>query len=232
MPQQRPLILVFDTDFEPSVSLSVLLKERYEVVRAWGAADAVSLLYQRLPILVIASVSAPEFDRSSFIAVLNELYRGKPVVILMTGHGDAHHLANFTRFRIEAIYRRPASLGPLLQCIDAEGRRLSMHVGRAVDYISQHYNEGLRVETIARAIQLSPSRLSHLFHMEINVSLKNYLTRVRVQAAKLWLRDTKLPLEDIAERVGFCDAGHLSRVFLRYVRRRPSRYRSEITRSA
>jgi AraC family transcriptional regulator len=87
-----------------------------------------------------------------------------------------------------------------------------------VDYLYEHYHErGVTVERVAEAIGVSSSHLAHLFPEFAGLSVKQYLTRMRVAMARRLLLSTDLSLEVIAERCGFCDAPHLSRVFHRSV---------------
>jgi AraC family L-rhamnose operon regulatory protein RhaS len=52
-----------------------------------------------------------------------------------------------------------------------------------------------------------------------------YLGHVRLQVASLMLRDTELPIGEIALRTGFGDATHFGRSFRRSIGCLPSEYR-------
>jgi AraC-like DNA-binding protein len=84
------------------------------------------------------------------------------------------------------------------------------------------------VDTVAGAIGVSSGHLAHLFPAELRMTVKQYVTRVRIEVAKQLLYDRAQTLERIAERVGFSDASHLSRVFRRYVGYRPGTFRCDI----
>jgi two-component system response regulator YesN len=45
---------------------------------------------------------------------------------------------------------------------------------------------------------------------------QEYVTKIRIKVAKQLLSERRCTLDHIAEKVGFSDASHLSRVFLRY----------------
>jgi AraC-like DNA-binding protein len=61
------------------------------------------------------------------------------------------------------------------------------------------------------------------------MTVKEYVTRLRIEVAKQLLYDRAQTLERIAEKVGFSDASHLSRVFRRYVGYRPGTFRRDIS---
>jgi AraC-like DNA-binding protein len=99
------------------------------------------------------------------------------------------------------------------------------HVTQAIAQIRGNYHAPLTVGTIADAIHVSPSHLAHRFRLETGMTVKEYVTMVRVDMARRMLVETDAKLESIASAVGFCDAPHLSRVFVQYTHRRPGEYR-------
>jgi AraC-like DNA-binding protein len=105
--------------------------------------------------------------------------------------------------------------------------RLGRRVSQAIEQIRVNYHGPLTVATIANAINVSPSYLAHRFRSETGMSVKDYVTRVRIEIARRLLLETDAKLESIAEAVGFCDAPHFSRVFVQYTRRRPGEYRRQ-----
>jgi CheY-like chemotaxis protein len=105
----------------------------------------------------------------------------------------------------------------------------SPYVVKALSYISAHYAEALQVSTVAEAIGVSAGHLAHLFPAEVRATVKEFVTKVRLEVAKQLLHDRGYTLEHIAEKVGFSDASHLSRVFRRYTGYRPGTYRRHIT---
>ena len=108
------------------------------------------------------------------------------------------------------------------------GRRIR----QAIEEIRGNYRAPLTVRAIADAIHVSPSHLAHRFRLETGMTVKEYVTRVRVEKARRMLLETDAKLESIASAVGFCDAPHLSRIFVQYTRRRPGEYRRRPAKQA
>ena len=122
-------------------------------------------------------------------------------------------------------------------CRPPELPQLGRRVSQAIEQIRLNYHGALTVSALADAIHVSPSHLAHRFSAEIGISVKDYVTKVRVEVARRLLLETDAKLESIADAVGFCDAPHLSRVFVQYTRQRPGEYRRRLpkqfaTRSA
>jgi transcriptional regulator GlxA family with amidase domain len=106
--------------------------------------------------------------------------------------------------------------------------RWSRHVNNVFAYVSQHYHEPLRVDAVARAIGISLGHLVHLFPAETCTSVRTCVMRIRCEVAKHALTWTDDKLDVVAERAGFCDASHLSRVFRLYARKRPGAFRRQV----
>jgi transcriptional regulator GlxA family with amidase domain len=81
-----------------------------------------------------------------------------------------------------------------------------------------------RLEQTARSLGLTPKHLSAVFRAETTIGVKHYLDRVRIEVARYLRSETGDALERIAEQVGCCDAGHLSRVFRRVTGSYPGHY--------
>jgi YesN/AraC family two-component response regulator len=83
----------------------------------------------------------------------------------------------------------------------------------------------LAVEGIARDLGVSRPRLSEAFRGAFGIPPKRYLTRVRLEAARWLLLETREGLEVIAERVGLWDSAHLSRIFVDHTGVPPGAFR-------
>ena len=87
----------------------------------------------------------------------------------------------------------------------------------------------LPIAEYARLSHLSESRFTHLFHEVMGKSPVGYLTEIRVQRAKELLRDTSLPVLEIAASVGIKNPYYFSRFFKKQTGLSPTDYRKEKT---
>ncbi|MFQ7550283.1 MAG: helix-turn-helix transcriptional regulator [Blautia marasmi] len=85
----------------------------------------------------------------------------------------------------------------------------------AAQYIKKHYNENLAINSLAELYNMSPNYFSSVFKKELNQSAVNYITEVRMEKAREYLKDTDLSVIEIAERVGYEDSQYFFRVFKR-----------------
>jgi transcriptional regulator GlxA family with amidase domain len=78
---------------------------------------------------------------------------------------------------------------------------------------------------LARHVNLSRSRLLHLFLSETGISLACYLSHTRLERGANLLLTTNSKLLDIAMQLGFCHLSSFSRSFSVHYGRSPSEYR-------
>jgi len=72
---------------------------------------------------------------------------------------------------------------------------------RAVD---AHLAESdLSLDLVSRAVGVSPSYLSHLFHARVGVCFRTYVRSRRLDRAKELLGTTDLPIKEVAFAVGY-----------------------------
>lgn len=92
-------------------------------------------------------------------------------------------------------------------------------------YIQENYSNQLTMEEVAAHVNLSSAYFSKLFK---NVEGKNYidfLTEVRVHAAKIKLRNTRDTIESIAREVGYQDEKYFWKTFKKITGIKPTDYR-------
>jgi AraC family transcriptional regulator len=83
----------------------------------------------------------------------------------------------------------------------------------AIDYIQDHIRDSLDLGSISRAAGLSEFHFARLFKAATGETPFHFVTRMRMERAKQLLRRTRLPISEIAERVGYQKLSHFSARF-------------------
>ncbi len=81
------------------------------------------------------------------------------------------------------------------------------------------------VGAVARSVNLSASRLQHLFKSETGMSLSEYRLRLRMERARGLLETTHLSVKQVACDVGAPDLSHFIKNFKKLHGVTPKRYR-------
>ena len=95
--------------------------------------------------------------------------------------------------------------------LDAKTDRIQ----NALSYARAHLNASLSVEELAEAAHLSPRQFSRAFRAETGQSPAKAVEQLRVEAARLLLEQSSLPVEVVANETGFADRERMRRAFLR-----------------
>lgn len=107
----------------------------------------------------------------------------------------------------------------------AEDALHSAVIAKAVAFIGNNYMHKITLADTAGAVYISPSYLSKIFRDEMHSTFGEYLSRVRIEKSKILLSSGKLGINEIASLVGFSDQSYFNKVFKKYVRTTPKKFR-------
>lgn len=97
-------------------------------------------------------------------------------------------------------------------------------IERAREFIDAHYAGSFSLEEVARAANLSPSRLAGLFRSQCGLSVLGYRDELRMGQAARLLNESTLSVAAIGAAVGYPDPAYFSRIFSRHVGVSPRSY--------
>lgn len=104
-------------------------------------------------------------------------------------------------------------------------------VARAITYLETHSTETVRVGDVASHVALSAGRFAHLFKTHTGRSVIEYLHELRLEKICAALRESTLPIQDIAGEAGYNDTRFFHRVFRRHAGCSPTEYRARFFRN-
>lgn len=96
---------------------------------------------------------------------------------------------------------------------------------RSIRYMEQHYMEECSLATVAAQVHLNPNYFSNLFKKQTCESFSGYLTKLRMDKAKMLLTNTDMKIAEIAEAVGYADSNYFATAFKQSTTHTPSEYR-------
>jgi two-component system response regulator YesN len=105
------------------------------------------------------------------------------------------------------------------------GRSTSI-VGLAVDYIMEHYREGVTLRQVAADCHVNTSYLGQIFRKETGSAFTDYVNTLRIQEASRLLGDPTLKVYEIAEQVGFTDYHYFLKIFRKVTGKSPTDFRN------
>lgn len=101
-------------------------------------------------------------------------------------------------------------------------------LGKAKEYIDEHYHHPLTLEEVAEYVGISPYYFSKLFKDRFGKTFIDYVTDVRIARAKKEMANPNKSLKEICFLVGYNDPNYFSRVFKKHTGMSPSEYRKKL----
>lgn len=94
-------------------------------------------------------------------------------------------------------------------------------------YIHEHYPENITVESVAKALNVSPRHVNRAYKSEYSTTFMKNANLLRIAYAKNYLCTTDYSIEEIAERIGFTSSRTLYKLFQQYEGLSLSQYREQ-----
>ncbi|NII29107.1 helix-turn-helix transcriptional regulator [Pseudoflavitalea sp. X16] len=97
----------------------------------------------------------------------------------------------------------------------------------AKTYITEHFTDDISLQEIATHCHVSPFHFSRIFKTFTHCSPHQFLLNIRLKQAELLLKDTLLPVGDIAFSSGFNSIEHFTAAFRQKYKCPPAKYRTQ-----
>lgn len=104
----------------------------------------------------------------------------------------------------------------------------NLYVKQSIAYMHHNYDRDIQVKDIAAAVSLHPGYLHRLFRAQQGKSLTGYLTELRMEKAKMLLRETDIAIADICDYVGVGSRQYFHAMFKKYTNQTPIAYRHSV----
>jgi len=125
------------------------------------------------------------------------------------------------------LLERHSSASPVREGrVSLPGRKLR----QVLCYIEDNVNRDLSLGELASLAGLGASQFKKVFHEAVGFPVHRYVIERRVERAKTLLRDSRLPIAQIAAEAGFAHQSHLARLMRRITGVSPHEFRHEFQR--
>ena len=135
-------------------------------------------------------------------------------------YGD--HLGMSLSIALLQKYGRGVAISP-----QVKGGISRVRLQRVLDYIAANGHMDIKLDDLADVAGMSRFHFARLFRLVMGVTPHRYLMDQRLQQAKALLRLDTRSVSEVAVETGFANAGHLARVFRRYVGVRPTEWKRQ-----
>lgn len=92
-------------------------------------------------------------------------------------------------------------------------RMRDYYVRTAISFIESHFQERIRIGELASVCGIDRSYFGKIFHESVGLSPQAFIMNYRMRRAEALLRETDMPIGEIAAAVGYENPLHFSRAF-------------------
>ncbi|MBQ6824599.1 MAG: helix-turn-helix transcriptional regulator [Clostridia bacterium] len=191
--------------------------------------------------------TVPQKDNYSLIIGFDEQIADSAIVnALTTGPFVAKAVSEELHRKLDELYRAESSQKPfrdtyvkhLFNCIlldiletadpvSEQNHTISPIIGESISAMLCDPTAEFSLDFFARKYHLTPSYFSRLFHAQVGISFKQYLTTLRLSYAKQLLAQSTPPIIDVGYECGFNTPSQFYRAFKGCYGLSPSAYRKQ-----
>lgn len=150
---------------------------------------------------------------------------GIDLVIGMIERDHGSELARTVAKSLVMYHRRSGGQSQHSALLDLNARE--DRVQQALNFARANLGARLGIDELADAARLSPRQFTRLFRAETGTTPAKAVERLRVEAAKLMLEQSRLPIEEIAREVGFENRERMRLAFTRIHGEIPRAFRND-----
>ncbi len=211
-----------------------------EVVgEAQSGEEGLALARRLKPDLIITDIRMPKMDGITMMNMLREEGCAARCIVL-TAHSDFEYARGALLFGADDYLLKPFRDQELTHAVARVCRKMESapaantpavkkepeatgYVRQAMDYIAGHYaDESISIATIAEHLCVSEGHLSHVFKKQTGMTVTNYLTKTRIDAAMALLQTGRVKVYEAAAAVGYKDVTYFSATFKKLTGLSPS----------
>lgn len=219
------------------------------VATAENGQSGIEIIKRENPDILFSDIRMPGMDGLSMIAALKSEHPHMQIAIL-TGFRDFEYAREAIRLGVTRFLLKPSKMEELEEAVEVMVQNLSHRkdsreedktaeepeetaagsfiAQNAVKYIEENYMEKLKLSDVADHVYVSQWHLSKILNQHVEKSFSDILNHARIEKAKELLREPSLRIGDIAEKVGFLDMAHFSRVFKKHTGVSANEFRNQM----
>lgn len=218
---------------------------------AYDGMEGRELIKKIKPHIVISDISMPGLDGLSMVAGIKSEFPDLEISIL-TGYRVFDYVQRAINLGVTRFLLKPSNMEEIKEAIETMVSNLrardikeekqqieavepkhdnpasSFIVKNAKQYIEKNYALKLTLSDVAEKTYVSQWHLSKLLNQHLGQNFSEILNEVRIKEAKKFLKDPSLRICDVAEKVGYIDIAHFSRIFKRVTGIPASEYRNTV----
>lgn len=238
----KPKILIVEDEPGLLGLMTTFLSEEYEVFPARRGDEGMVVFDNNHVSLVLLDIRLKGMDGIELLGHIRRKSATVPVIVL-TGYSNHETAVRCADMSVQGYLLKPPKLEDLRRridsCLGTAGRpsddemykindSASPIVKIAMKVIHERFRDpALNRGLIAEAVGISDGYLGKQFHKECEVSIPEYINRLRMAEAARLLAATNSRVSEIAISLGISNLSYFSSIFKKHYKMTPEQYRRE-----
>lgn len=206
-----------------------------QVFEAGDGGKAVEMIIKNLPEIVILDVQMPVYTGIDVMRLIKEAGLS-PIFIILSGYNEFEYAQQAMHYGAKEYIMKPVKASELADLVNSFSEeeaakeksslsdKKSSITRSAVKFIDDHYSENISLSFVAEKLGLSASYLSTKFSQDMNMGFVDYVNKVRIEKACLYLKHGYYKVYEISEKVGFNDTKYFTKLFKKVTGVTPKKY--------
>ena len=234
------ILVIEDEDETREIFLRCLAFEKFSAIGAKNGEQGVELATQHRPDLIVCDIMMPGLDGYGVLTALRRQEGMLPIpFIFLTAKVTMADLRQGMALGADDYLTKPCTVEQFLSAIAARLQRSKEIQGNhcnstalkakeprlqsifpdcpklapVFQFIDTHYQQPIYLSDVARAAGYSPAYLTNLTQSHTGRTVKKWITERRMAQARQMLKNTAQTVRQIAEEIGYADAGYFTRQF-------------------
>ena len=215
--------------------------------------EALQKIEESSPDIVLLDICMPRLNGVQFLKMLREKNQNC-MVIIISGFDDFEYAKEAIEYGVGAYLLKPLVEKELYDALNSAEKKLRKReaeedflqimnyekggvgeanqgamVHKARKYMCEHFSKPeLDLTHLAKELNSNPAYISRMMKREMGMPFKDFLIKLRIASAVELMKDKRLSIAEIAERVGYGSQHYFSAAFKNIKQVSPSEYRKEL----
>jgi hypothetical protein len=198
---------------------------------------------EKSPDVVILDIQMPVLNGLETAKIIHDKY-SNVLVIILTAYSDFEYAKKAIEYQVKKYILKSSLLEDLPMALEdikkdltnkLEDTDSSIDVKNETEliqntkrFIEENYSERLTLEDIANEVHVNKAYLSRTFKAQTGENLFEYINRLKIKKAKIYIKKYNKKIYEVAQLLGFEDTAYFSRIFKKYEGISPKEYEKKV----
>lgn len=237
------IIIVEDEDFIRNGIASLVNFKKFDIDKIFQAENGISawdIIKKNNIDIILTDINMPKMDGITLAKKVKDQFPRKNIIFL-TGYDHFDYALSAIKLGIDDYILKPVSKKDIEEIIGKTILKLKER--EKINIINKTYDKleknktniakiinnnisdsSFSLSKLANILGFSTAHAGTIVKKELHSNFQDYLTKIRMEKAKILLLSSNMKIYEVAKQVGFEDVNYFSTKFKNYVGKTPKNY--------